>query len=363
MEINIYGAGNNGKRIYEKINKFYSDKYTISEYIDANISGYFKGIPIVKPDNYCSDNPVVIAIENRKIALSVYKLLKNKAVKNVYLYLNLDNPHYENDDFLENECIKIIDEGDGIIHHIEIHAVDYCNLNCKACIHYAPLYSKEEFDEKIIYDDLKMLSGFTKGVLSLYIMGGEPLLRTDLPDVIRTARNLFPYSDIQVLSNGLLVPKCDDILWHTMRECKATLTISEYKPTTKLRDNIKETLIKNGVPYIIRSFDKKNKFVKTLCISNHSGYERTCICDGCINIYKGQVSRCPAVMYLYKLNDTFGLNLPNSGIYNLSDFNDVDELNKKMCENIPLCEHCINYEIDWDNCGKDCKVEDFIVME
>lgn len=362
MNIVVYGAGKNGLLIKNRIEKFYNKEYTIKTYIDANKEGMIDNIPIIKPEQFVGNEPVVISLANRKAALGIFRTLKKRNIENIYLYLKLDNPCYEGTDFLENECIKIVGNPNEMIHHIEMHAVDFCNLNCKACIHYAPLFKREEFDGTIIYDDLKKLSGFTTGVLSLYIMGGEPLLRDDLPNVIIEARKVFPYSDIQVLTNGLLVPKYSEALWSVMRENKVTLTISEYMPTQKLRKDIEQVLQANKVLYIIRAFNEKDKFIKTLCLDSNSKYERTCICDGCINIYKGKVSRCPAVMYLDKLNEAFAINLPNQGIYELSDFRNVNDLNSRMEEKIPLCEHCVYFEIEWNNCGKNLKLEDFVIV-
>lgn len=363
MNIVVYGAGRNGLKIYDRIENCYSENYTIKSYIDKGKEGFVNDIPIIKLEQYKDNVPVVISVEDRKSVLSIYKVLKQRKIKNIYLYLNLDNPCYEGFDFLENECIKMVSDENELVHHIEMHAVDFCNLNCKACIHYAPLFEKQDFNERMIYDDLKTLSEFTTGIISLYIMGGEPLLRADLPEVIETARKLFPHSDIQILTNGILVPKYSKKLWEVMRKNKVTLTVSEYKPTQKMREDIEHTLKENQVPYLLRTFDTKDKFIKTLCLNSNSKYEKTCICDGCINIYNGKISRCPAVMYLNKLNKTFDINLPEEGIYDLSEMNSVTELNLKMEEKIPLCDHCVYYEIEWDKCEKNLKLEDFVIME
>lgn len=363
MNIVVYGAGYNGLRIYDRINSFYNTKYTIKAYIDREKEGFINNISIIRPEQYKDNDPVVISVGDRKTVLSIYKVLKQRKVQNIYLYLNLDNPCYDDFDFLENECIKMVGDGNELIHHMEVHAVDFCNLNCKACIHYAPLFKKEDFNKKMIYDDLRALAEFTKGIISLYIMGGEPLLRDDLADIVETARNFFPYTDIQILTNGILVPKYSKELWSVMKKNKVTLTVSEYKPTQKMRRDIEHTLKENQVPYLLRTFDTKDKFIKTLCLDRNSKYERTCICDGCINIYNGKISRCPAVMYLDKLNETFDISLPKDGIYNLSEMGSVTELNRKMKERIPLCDHCVHYEIEWSKCEKHLKLEDFVIME
>jgi uncharacterized radical SAM superfamily Fe-S cluster-containing enzyme len=244
-----------------------------------------------------------------------------------------------------------------------MHAVDYCNLNCKACIHYSPLFSKEEHINALIYKDIALLSKITRSIMSFYILGGEPLLRDDLCEVVECARSTFPDSDIQILTNGILVSEKLSDLWKTMQKCNVSLTVSEYEPTHGRTMNIKSILEAYGVPYVMRPYKDKKSFVKTLSLFTDTKYPRTCISNGCVNVYNEKVAKCPAVMYISRLNETFSIGLPKYGIYELKDFGNAEELYKKMKERIPLCDHCYNYEIEWQQCKKERNLSDFVIVD
>lgn len=362
IEILVYGAGDNGIALAKRVKEFYPSEVKIKAFIDMNKTGKVMGIPVIMLDRVQEYNlPVVISIEKRQIVMTVYKELKAIGVKNLFLFLNRQNPRYDYS-FFEGECSELTGD-DSVLPHIEVHAVDYCNLNCKACIHYSGLYRKEEFQKEIVFSDIKGISTLTKDIISFYILGGEPLLREDLGEVVKYGRECLPKSDIQVLTNGLLVSESLGKVWAAMRQANVTLTISEYEPTSRHRDEIIKVLQNNKVPYIIRPYNDKDSFVKTIALKADSKYKHTCICDGCINVYKGKIARCPAVMYLEKLNSEFHMNFPEEGIYSLHDFANAKDLYEKMLERIPLCAHCIDYKVDWERCEPVRKLEDFVVLE
>ena len=70
--------------------------------------------------------------------------------------------------------------------NFEVHLIDSCNLNCKGCVHFAPLakpssfYPLEEFEKEI-----KRLSELFGGRFGwIHIMGGEPLLNPNINDYL-----------------------------------------------------------------------------------------------------------------------------------------------------------------------------------
>lgn len=65
-------------------------------------------------------------------------------------------------------------------------------------------------------------------------------------------------------------------------------------------------------------------------------------------------------MYLHELNETFGLSLPEEGVYSLETELSANELYNKMFQRIPLCDYCVENEIPWERCGKEVLVTDFI---
>ena len=73
-----------------------------------------------------------------------------------------------------------------------------CNLNCRYCIY--PMIKSEMTTQQI----KRAIKEFAEeGTLSWTISGGEPLLRTDLKEIIMFAKDCG-ISRVKVLTNGLL---------------------------------------------------------------------------------------------------------------------------------------------------------------
>lgn len=363
MKIILYGMGEFGEHAIHRIEKYYPN-YQVDGVIDSfrKLSG--QGIQQISIDSVCDKSiPIVITISKRRTVVEIYKKLKSFHFENVYVYLRRDNIVQRNSDFLENECKKIIGLPNEIIPHIEMHAVDYCNLKCKACIHFSPLFLEDDFCKELIFEDMNKMAKLSRNVLSLYIMGGEPFLRDDLDEVLSYARKMFATCDIELLSNGLLIPTCSEKVLKSIYDNNIHVVISEYEPTKKIRERIIRVLEQNNISYSIRGHLKKEKFVKSLSYSEDSIYPHGCICDGCVNLYKGKVARCPAVMYIDRLNSMFNLTFPREGTFDIEEIKSVEELNEKMNDMIPLCKHCVLCEIEWERCGSTVSIQDFVVME
>jgi len=116
-----------------------------------------------------------------------------------------------------------------MIDYLEHHITDHCNLNCAGCSHFSPLAPTwfEQIDE--FEKDFGVLSLKTYGeVGTIRIMGGEPLLHPYFDRFLIMARDLFPYSEIQLVTNGLLVKKFKHILQPLCNQLRIIICISDY---------------------------------------------------------------------------------------------------------------------------------------
>ena len=108
--------------------------------------------------------------------------------------------------------VKFCDKG--IIEFLQYRIVDHCNLNCKNCgsicnakvVHWQ--VELEEFKKDIVR--LKQLFSF---IGTFKLMGGEPLLHTQLDKIVEIVRMYFPDSEIEIATNGLLIPKLSDEMY------------------------------------------------------------------------------------------------------------------------------------------------------
>ncbi|MEM9693646.1 MAG: radical SAM protein, partial [Myxococcota bacterium] len=90
---------------------------------------------------------------------------------------------------------------------LRLSVTDRCNLRCNYCMpeaSYAWLPKKELFDFDEIVRMVKLFS--RAGVDRLRITGGEPLLRRDLPKLVRRLRCDVPaLREIALTTNGILL--------------------------------------------------------------------------------------------------------------------------------------------------------------
>lgn len=88
---------------------------------------------------------------------------------------------------------------DRTIKILQFYPTSRCNMNCNICFSYNGIDNKKEQD--LPMDEIKRMAGSIRGKKRIGILGGEPTLRDDLPDIIR----LFSRAGHQVhlYTNGL----------------------------------------------------------------------------------------------------------------------------------------------------------------
>ena len=117
------------------------------------------------------------------------------------------------------------------LRYFEYHVADHCNLNCKGCVHFSPLMDGEVFaDFNVVKSDLVQLKKLVKYVKVIHILGGEPLLNKELPEYLRLTREVYPYTNIAIVSNGLLICQMSREVIESIKKYHVFDNISLYKP-------------------------------------------------------------------------------------------------------------------------------------
>lgn len=356
-EVYIYGAGNQGWALMNLINDNYYDMIHILGFIDKNKQGYLKNYKIFQIDECIEDKPIVISIANFEVALDVAIKLRKEGFDKVYWY-NIRNKRKVFKDFFYEQCVSCDEWNVATLFHVEMHAMDACNLNCRGCTHYAPIFNNEKPNTKCRLSDIDSLSRKVKSIVNFYILGGEPFLNDELAKYIEKVKEVYPKAAVTVVTNGLLIPRCSAEILSYISENNIYVSISEYEPTHRIIDNIIEVLEKYNIIYTIRKYDSKQKF--NLPLSMHKTDKSYCISKGCINIWNGKIACCPTLMYISELNFKFGLTFPEDGISRLEDIKSDIQLKNDLQKNVPLCAYCSKNEIDWSICGKNVCIQDFV---
>lgn len=250
----------------------------------------------------------------------------------------------------------------------EVQVAEHCNLNCRNCMHYAPLVTPPAFLDIEEYErDLKRLSELFCGEMEwIRLMGGEPLLNPQLSDIMCMTRRYFPYGHIRIVTNGLLLLKQTKQFFELCHEHNIEIWVTKY-PVDMDFQKMEADILDRGVtfdwygagydrlptmwrfPIDLRGdFDPDWNFYH--CPS----------ANGCLTLRNGKMYTCAPAAHAHHLKKYFGLNIP------ISDRNGIDiykadsakEIMEHMITPIPFCRFCdygnkADYEDDWGISDKD----------
>jgi cyclic pyranopterin phosphate synthase len=118
---------------------------------------------------------------------------------------------------------------------LRISVTDRCNFRCTYCMPLEGLAWLPKHEILSFEELTRLLATFVRlGVRSLKVTGGEPLVRADLPVLIRMFREVGPELDISLTTNGVLLERlagpladagvdratisCDSLLRHRFAE-------------------------------------------------------------------------------------------------------------------------------------------------
>lgn len=363
MSMLFYGAGNWGKAALKIYNRKEHHGDILEGFVDREKTGEFCGYSVYPVSEIeKKDIRIVITIADSLIVAEAYNTLKRAGFHDIYRFENRESRCGETGDFIRDEC-TVCNWGDCVLPKVEMHIMDSCNLNCKGCTHFSPLFEKKQPDFETVIRDVRMLKEKIPHIVIFSILGGEPFLNPQIDRYVAEIRKMLPDTYIQIVTNGLLIPRLSAGILECIRENKIVVQISEYKPTHQMIDRITDTLDQYGITYYIQPYQEKQKFVKPLSLSEASRYPHACISERCVNIWNGRITRCPTLMYIRQFNQVFEQSLPEEGALQLSDCPKGFDLLDALQKEVPLCRHCVLCETEWEQCGVHPSVTDFATAE
>lgn len=135
----------------------------------------------------------------------------------------------------------------------------HCNLNCKLCFPKAPLLKNPwNPDTDYLKTEISRIFSIIDSCGRLDFSGGEPLLRTDIDEILSHALQYIPQADegIRIITNGTLIPS--DKLLNVCKENKDAVEflVDNYGPEVSVRiPEIERKLEEAQVRYYIRNND------------------------------------------------------------------------------------------------------------
>lgn len=246
------------------------------------------------------------------------------------------------------------------IRYFEIHLTDHCNLNCYSCNHFSPLAEKSFLDLKEFISDFKKMSELTAGHVDIIsLMGGEPLLHPQINKFINTARYYFPNSNIQIVTNGLLLHNMDDNFWEHCKKNNIWLSCTEYPLNIKwdiIRTKAKQYgvnvffLSEDGMhelqTYKPCTKDNKNSWYYPLDLDGKQNiiknFQNCKEANSCIHLRHGKLYTCCVAPNICHFNTYFNKNIPldtNDGI-NIYKAKNLREILDFLSKPIQFCKYC-----------------------
>ncbi len=103
---------------------------------------------------------------------------------------------------------KLIDDFGRLHTNLRVSVTDRCNMRCFYCmpsefVQFKPRHELLTFDELERF--VKIMARM--GVQKIRVTGGEPLLRKDLPMLIRRFASVNRITDVAITTNGILLPE------------------------------------------------------------------------------------------------------------------------------------------------------------
>jgi organic radical activating enzyme len=206
------------------------------------------------------------------------------------------------------------------IPYLELPITQVCNLHCDGCCYYAnynikTTVSADEVRESVSAWSERIKPGMVK------ILGGEPLINRELPEIFLTVRQLFPDSHIQVITNGLQLEKCPT-LPYLLTAPNTSLSLSIHSNDsayiTRLQasiDVINGWVEKFGIRAVtsdnrtgwVRHHKGVGRFMKPYADGDFTASWRGCPAKVCLVLLEGRLWKCPQAAALHLAAEKFSL--------------------------------------------------------
>jgi len=221
---------------------------------------------------------------------------------------------------------------------IEFVLTTKCTLQCKHCANFIPTIESQNhttitFNE--FKKDIDNLCGAVSKINNLLLLGGEPLLIKELPEMFKYVAQHKKIKNIWIVTNGTLLPNEELIALFKEHRKKSTLWISNYSNNSELKRVLKNekiiTLLKqNKINYVYNEdlmWDTVSMFKDNgRNIEENKHYYKNCI-HPCVSVIDGEIHVCPRSS-TFKMNNVFEFN--KDEIVNLRELKTSQNLKQEL---------------------------------
>lgn len=231
----------------------------------------------------------------------------------------------------------------------EIHIVEHCNLNCKACNNFSCIAKPSFLDIEEFRKDLSRIREiFENRVEQIQLLGGEPLLHPNLEQFCEAAREIFPENTtrIRIVTNGTLLLKQPETLWSVCRNMNIEFNVTRYPIKYDYEKAL--SFVKNkGIFIEYGQLTDKTMSIFPIDPAGKQDYKKSfAICERantCISLKHGKLYPCTMIPNVYAFNEEFDEHIPiteNDSIDIYSRDINEEKILLRLTKPFPICAYC-----------------------
>ena len=147
-------------------------------------------------------------------------------------FSRIKEPRVKNNNKRNRNCenfhseLYIREDGRVNISYFEIDIVLGCNLRCTYCSHLSPYRKGFVPTEEIVH----WFETWSKKIHcnKIRLVGGEPFLHPDIASVLLESRRIWNNSQLEIVSNGLLINQTSPKVFEVLKKTNISVTISDH---------------------------------------------------------------------------------------------------------------------------------------
>ena len=228
-----------------------------------------------------------------------------------------------------------------LLHYVEFHLTDHCNMNCGGCTHFAPMADRWFADVGRVAADFARLKVLFRNIRHVRVMGGEPLLHPDCTRFLHVVREAFPNTRLELVTNGLLLGEQPESFWTACRETRTTISLSVYPPIRDRLDEISARCRSEDVA--LETKNSSTFFTRYVPEGNVDVQKAFRHCRGksffCPILREGRIYKCAMGCYAHYWNRAAPTPFPAEDGMPLADATGTGILLYLM-RPMPACAHC-----------------------
>ena len=230
-----------------------------------------------------------------------------------------------------------------------VHVTDHCNLNCKYCDNFSPIADEFYLDIKQFTKDCERIAVLSNGkIAGIGLRGGEPLLHPELEKIIEVSRINFPDARIEILTNGILLPRMHKSFWDCCKRGNIIIHLTKYPIDVDF--GAIERLIHEKMVNMFYSGNTKTELKQMSCIpldtaggqKAKDSFIRCYKSNFCTNLTNGKIYPCDTIPNIKHFNKYFGKNIEVSknDYIDIYTTNTIDAIFNFLITPVPFCRYC-----------------------